>query len=73
MASPNMLDNLIPYLFIICTLIVIVIVILLFNVFPCLRDKIKKFLIDKYEKTKFNGAIRSITAGFLKISMGVSL
>ncbi len=62
-----------PYLFILGLFVVVLIIAAMFYFVPCLKDKVKYFLIEQYKELKWNGVMLSITISFLKICLGLSM
>ena len=73
MKSDDILESLIPFITIFALIILGMLFISIFYVFPSLREKIESFLKDKYKKFKWNGAMRSATIAFLKLSISLCI
>ena len=73
MQSDDILESLIPFLTIIALIILGMLFVSIFYVFPSLREKIQNFIKDKYKKFKWNGALRSATIAYLKLSISLCI
>ena len=73
MNSTSMLDNLLPYLFILGIFVVVLIFAAMFYFVPFLKDKVLNSLKEQYKSLKWNGIMLSITISFLKICLGLSM
>ena len=73
MTSSNMLDNMMTYLFMLGLAVAFMIILSMFLIFPCLRQKIQQFITDKIKKLKWNGLMRGLTVSYLKLCVGLSL
>jgi hypothetical protein len=73
MNSTSMLDNLMPYLFILGIFVAILIFALILYMIPCIKQKIYAILKEQYAVFKWNGLLLSITVSFLKICLGLSI
>ncbi len=73
MTSTSILQNMMVYILIVGFLLLVVIIVSIFYVFPCLRLRIAAFLKEYYNKMKWNGIMRIITVSFLKLCIGLSI
>ena len=73
MTSSNILDNMMTYLFMLGLAVAFMIILSMFLIFPCLRQKIQQFITDKIKKLKWNGLMRGLTVSYLKLCVGLSL
>ena len=73
MTSSNILDNMMTYLFMLGLAVAFLIILSMFLIFPCLRQKIQQFITDKIKKLKWNGLMRGLTVSYLKLCVGLSL
>ena len=73
MTSSNILDNMMTYLFMLGIAVAFLIILSMFLIFPCLRQKIQQFITDKIKKLKWNGFMRGVTVSYLKLCVGLSL
>jgi len=73
MQSDDILENLLPFIIIFALIILGMLIVSIFYVFPSLRLKIKNFIKDKYKKFKWNGALRSATIAYLKLSISLCI
>lgn len=73
MTSSNILDNMMTYLFMLGLAVAFLIILSMFFIFPCLRQKIQQFITDKIKKLKWNGLMRGLTVSYLKLCVGLSL
>lgn len=73
MTSCNILDNMMTYLFIMGIFVAFLIILSIFLIIPCIREKIYKFIVDKFKKMKWNGLLRGVTVSYLKLCLGLSL
>lgn len=73
MTSSNILDNMMTYLFMLGLAVAFLIILSMFLLFPCLRQKIQQFITDKIKKFKWNGLMRGLTVSYLKLCVGLSL
>jgi len=73
MTSNNILDKIMSYLFVLGIVVAFLIILSIFLIFTCLKEKIQKFILDKIKKMKWNGVMRGLTVSYLKLCVGLSL